>query len=111
MSIAELYNVPKSVGDLETWSFANAAHHRDIIRVIFQTQGIQLAEFVIDPFSPMDMTWGRLHQVMHEQMDAVLGIAGDDLSDVPWRDQEAMGEWIFSHASQHLQAANILGVA
>lgn len=111
MSIAALYNIPVSPEQLAQWSFVNAAAHADIVRLIFQISGKQLDQFVLDPFDPQDAgTWLYQHQIMHQQMDAVLGISGYDLTDVDFTNQGILAGWIASHAVEHVQAANILGV-
>ena len=114
MSIAALYNIPTNEAQLAQWSFVNAAQHADIIRLIFQTRGQQLDAFVLDPFDPQDpasmQTWAYQHQVMHQQMDAVLGISGYDLTEVDFTNQGVLAGWIASHALEHVQAAQILGV-
>ena len=114
MSLAGLWNVPANESQLAQWSFDNAAQHADIIRVIFKNTGKQLDSYVIDPFdaaSPEQMgAWLYQHQTMHQQMDAILGIAGYDLTEVNFLDQSMLGGWIQAHALEHQQAAQILGL-
>ena len=114
MSLAALYNIPSSGPQLSQWSFVNAAAHADIVRLIFQRTGQQLDSFVLDPFDPQDpdsmQGWLYQHQTMHQQMDAILGIQGYDLTDVDFSNQGILAGWITSHALEHTQAAQILGV-
>lgn len=114
MSLAGLYNVPQDQLQLAQWSFINASAHADIVRVIYQRTGEVLQSYVLDPFDPTNPTsmqnWLYQHQLMHQQMDAVLGIAGYDLLDVDWTDRGQFAAWIDSHASEHLQAGQILNL-
>jgi hypothetical protein len=111
MSLAALFNVPQTQDQLAQWSFVNAAAHADIVRVVFQNRNTALASYVLDPINPDDLeTWLYQHQVMHQQMDAVLGIAGFDLLDVDWTDRGQFAAWIQSHASEHVQAGQILNL-
>jgi hypothetical protein len=111
MSLAALFNVPQTEDQLAQWSFVNAAAHADIVRVVFQNRNTVLASYVLDPINPDDLeTWLYQHQVMHQQMDAVLGIAGYDLLDVDWTDRGQFAAWIASHANEHLQAGQILNL-
>ena len=113
MAIAALLNIPNTPETTAVWSFSHAAHHRDINRVIYQTQKIALPEFVLDPFDPNSLdfqNWLYLHQNMHTNQDNVLGISGFDLTDVTWSDKGQLASWIQLHENEHFQAGNILGI-
>ncbi|MBU6232206.1 hypothetical protein KGP36_06185 [Patescibacteria group bacterium] len=45
-----------------------------------------------------------LHQQMHDDMDAVLGIAGNDYSIPPTDNRTQMETFYFQHADEHRQA-------
>lgn len=113
-SIASLYNVPTTLAEQSTWSFLHRSHHEDINRAVFEQLGIQLPEYILDPFFPEDpdgfQVWLDQHQNLHQVMDAALGIAGFDLSDVEWKDVNVRTGWIFLNAQEHIQAADILGI-
>ena len=110
-AIAALYNVPSNEFELNSWAFAHAAHHRDINRTIYIATGVELAEYVLDPFNPQNIgVWLYQHQVMHQNQDEVLGISGYDLLEVDWRDKDQLAGWILLNATEHMQAANILRI-
>lgn len=109
--LAGIFNVPATVDERSTWSFVHAAHHRDINRVIFQAVGTELPEFVLDPIDPANsQVWAYQHQVMHQNMNRVLGISGQDLTAVDWTNPLALAGWIFDHAQEHYQAAQVLKI-
>jgi hypothetical protein len=109
--VAGLANVPSTDDELNTWSFAHAAHHADINRVIFQLTGLTLASYILDPLDPNNaQTWLYQHQDMHEAQDAILEIQGFDLLDVNLSDKNEFAGWIFANFNEHLDAANILGI-
>lgn len=109
--LATLNSLPATPEEFATWSFSHSSHHRDIIRVIYQTTSQRLDEYVLDPFNIDDMgNWPYLHQVMHQQFNAVLGLAGFDLSEVDWRDDDLIRSWINQHANEHYRAGAILGL-
>ena len=111
MAVASLFEIPKSAGDLQVWSFANAAHHRDINRVVYELQQVQLPDFFLDPFDPSDMDdWLYQHQQMHNAQNAVLGIAGFNLLELNWRDPEELLNWMEQHALEHVAAGQILNL-
>ena len=113
MSLGQLWNAPRTPQALAEWSFANAAHHADIVRVIFQTTGQVLSSYVLDPFSPGDAgfdTWLYQHFAMHQQMDAILGIQGYDLTDVDPTSRQLTEIWVAAHAVEHMQAGQKLNL-
>lgn len=112
MALAALYNIPATEPEFMSWAFAHAAHHRDIIRAIYQNTGVSLQEFVLDPFDPKNpQTWLYQHQIMHKDMDAVLGISGYDLLDVDFQNRDNFAGWVWLNADEHRQAALGLGPA
>ena len=109
--VAGLFNVPSDDPELLTWSSIHATHHRDINRVIFQLLGTTLDEFILDPFNPGDAgEWLQNHQIMHQQMDALLGLSGYNLLAVDMTNREQFSNWVFLNADEHFKAANILGI-
>lgn len=111
MSLATLSQVPENPADFQAWSFSNAASHRDIFRLIFQTLGIRLDEYVLDPFDPQDMgNWVNLHQVMHKAQNQALNLAGYDLAGIDWQVPQNVRWWILAHADEHRRASTALGL-
>lgn len=115
MALAQLISTPQSPFELQAWGFANMAHHRDIIRQIQATKGISLQILdagTLDPNDPDGYEAFLLNnETMHLQMDAALGVAANNLSYVDWQDPNALAQWIFLHAQEHIKAAQMLGVA
>jgi hypothetical protein len=86
------------------------AHHRDIIRIIYEVFHIALPEYLLDPIDPDNPgSWSDLHQAMHNQMDAILGISGFNL-DIDFKDKNTFGSWVFLNAQEHREAADILEI-
>lgn len=110
-AIASIFNVPSTQNELDIWSFAHAAHHRDINRAIYQLVQVVLPEYVFDPINPHDIeVFLYQHQDLHQRMDALLGIEGNDLLDVDFRDKNELAGWIWLNSSEHYQAAQILEI-
>lgn len=109
MSIAGLFNVPRTPEELNQWSFAHAANHRDIIRVIYELAAIALPEYLLDPLDPTNPgVWERQHQTMHQEMNALLGLEGFDLLGIDWDDQNKLAAWIQLNAVEHRAASDFL---
>lgn len=121
-SLAALWNLPTTPAEFAIWTFNHAVTHQDINRFIglkfapngTPGTGLTLPSYVLDPLDPDDpnmvLTWAYQHQIMHWNQNQVLGIAGQDLTGVDWRDAEALAGWIQDHSSEHVQAAQILGI-
>lgn len=87
------------------------AHHRDIIRRIREVKGYRLEEYIIDPIDMGDpAAMLRNHQAMHNDMNAVFGLSGNDLLEVDFRDVEQLAAWIFFNFNEHQQVSKITGV-
>lgn len=109
MSIAALFNVPRTDTELQQWAFAHMANHRDIIRVLYQVLGVALPEYALDPVDPFNTgDWERLHQTMHQQMNFLLDTQGFDLLGVDWKDENKLSAWIALNAVEHRTASDIL---
>lgn len=111
MAIANLANVPADDRTFAQWSFAHAAHHRDINNAILAQAGVRLQLFPLDPVDPENPgPWLDQHQELHNAQNAVLGIAGNDLLDVDWRNKGQREAWIFLNFSEHQRAGQILEI-
>lgn len=112
MSVAQLFNVPRSPLETNEWSFANADSHALIIEAILAKYGKTLESFVLDPLPQLDIpTFLLRHQAMHNAFDLILGIAGNDYTNLDFSGKGAQpdSDW-FQHASEHVQAHTILGI-
>jgi len=109
MALAALFNVPTKSEELNQWSFAHMASHRDIIRVIYEKGKIALPEYCLDPVNPDDTgTWTRLHQQMHADMNSALSLAGYNLLGLDWHDENKLAAWIQLNALEHRAASDLL---
>lgn len=109
--LAQLYNLPTNDRKLAEFSFANSDHHTRIVSGVLKQKGISLPDYVLDPIAMFDVSNFFLrHQDIHNRQNAALGIAGNDLSFVDFKNPNQLQAWIWLHASEHLQAAQILGI-
>jgi hypothetical protein len=109
--LASLANVPGTDAERAQWSFAHAAHHRDIAAKIYLLVKIALPEYILDPLDPNDTgQWEYQHQQMHDNENAVLGIEGQDLTGIDWKNPNELSQWVQLNFSEHYQASNILEI-
>jgi hypothetical protein len=109
--IASLFNVPSTDEERAQWAFAHMAHHRDINLRIYTLVKVALPEYVLDPIDPNNVgTWEYQHQLMHDNQNQILGIDGQDLTGLDWKNENELAAWVQLNSSEHLQASDILGI-
>lgn len=109
--LADLYNVPSTDQERSQWAFAHMAHHRDINAKIYLLMKLALPEYVLEPIDVNDTgTWEYQHQLMHDDFNQILGIQGQDLTGIDWKDQNLLAGWVFLNSSEHYQASAILEI-
>lgn len=107
--LANLFNVPRTEDERAAWSFSHMAHHRDINAAIYRLLAVALPEYILDPIDPNDSgQWEYQHQLMHDNENAILGIQGQDLTGIDWKNPQILEAWVFLNANEHYQAAEIL---
>ncbi len=109
--LANLANVPVSDQERSEWAFAHMVHHRDIAERIYVLTKLALPEYILDPIDPNDTgTWEYQHQLMHDNQNQLLGIDGQDLTGLDWKDQNLLAAWVQLNFVEHYQASAILEV-
>jgi hypothetical protein len=109
--LANLYNTPITDDQRAAWAFSHMAHHRDINARIYLLIKVALPEYILDPINVNDTgQWEYQHQLMHDKQNQILGIQGQDLTGVTWKDQRLLDAWIWLNASEHYQASAILEI-
>jgi hypothetical protein len=111
MGVADLFNAPKTDREVAAWSFAHMAHHRDLNAQVFKLHNILLPEYVLDPIVPASIQgFLNLHQIMHNNLDLILGVSGNDLSQVDWDNVSEREGWIYLNATLHVAEAQKAGI-
>lgn len=109
--LAGFYNTPDDEQSLKWFSFINQDSHQRIVDQIYTNTGDNLQVYPMDPIPLFDISaWAYNHQNMHNDMNAVLGFAGNDLTDVDFSRPDLIRNWIWLHAIEHVQAENALGI-
>lgn len=110
--LATLYNIFSEARGKSQFSLANADHHIRVNDAIFGAYSLLLPYYVLDPIPSSEAlnAWLWNHQDVHNQMNAVAGVTGNDLTTVDFRDTDQVASWVWLHADEHMQVANILGV-
>ena len=111
MSVANIFNVPTSPEELEQWSTLHMILHRSENAAILAQYQTVLEEYVLDPIDQTpNSAWFQQHQLMHDNIDAILNIAQFNLINVDWSNTAQRIGWIQGHAQLHQQETDALGV-
>lgn len=113
MSLATLQNEPSTHDEatFAEFSFSNQDSHNKIVNAVFSQKGISLPIYTLDPIPLFDMgVWLRNHQQMHNDMNGVTGVSGNDLSSVDWNNEEQKSYWMQLHWAEHQQNEQALGI-
>lgn len=112
MALPTLLNQPQSLDDLSVFSFENNNSHVKIADGIRALAQVTLPFYVLDPIPEKEIgTWLYNHQAAHNAQNAILGITGNDLTDVDFNKPDQLAAWIANHFDEHYQAHQILGLA
>jgi len=112
--LATLFNIFQDQVGMSQFAFANADLHDRQNAAILQRYSVSLPAYVLDPISLENTgleNWLQIHQDIHTRTNSILGIAGNDLSDVDFRNPNQVASWIWLHAQEHVQASNKLGLS
>lgn len=109
--LATLFNIPRGPDSLNQFAFNNDAEHLHIIDAIQSQFGVTLERYIINPIVVSDTNdWARRHQIMHNQMNNVLGIGGLDLTGVDFTNEKVTEAWIQIHVKEHYLANLLLKI-
>lgn len=100
--------------DLTGWSFFwwnNWIDHQEIQQAIQKQTGMNDTIYVIIPWD-QDAADSLLekHQQYHDDMNDALGLGGQDLSNVDFKNPQAIRAWAWLHYQEHLAAHEALGI-
>lgn len=111
MSLPNLLNVPTDQAGFNFFSQNDDDLHQRIIDEIQNQHNITLTRYILNPIPSFDLqSWLRREQQAHNDMNAVFGFQGVDLTDVDFQKKEEVNSWIQLHFSEMQQIASELGI-
>ena len=111
MSVADIFNVPSNDQELAAWSNLHMIWHRSMNLAAFEQFNVALPEFILDP-ADFSSRSGFLqnHQTMHDNLDALYGVASYNIIDVDMTDPSQRAGWFAAHAELTRSESNAAGV-
>jgi hypothetical protein len=111
MSLATLFSTIRTPADLAEFTFSNNADHIDISAAILAQKKMMVINLVLEPLDPQAIqVWLLNHQAVHVQQTGILGVDGQDFTNLNLQDRESLLEWVFEHATEHRNMRAALGM-
>lgn len=111
MSLNQLLFLPENDRDLKAWFFYHQAEHLRIRTAIQQQGHLNLPIYVLDPVDMQHIDrWLNDHQSAHNDFNAALGLASNDLTSVNFSDRLQRNAWAFYNYEEHLAACQALKI-
>lgn len=93
------------------WTLHHSEDHKEIIQAIQAQKGISLTQYQIEPYNKHDEGgWLLRHQALHDDMNGVLGLAGNDLQNIDISTEDGRKEMELMHFREHQNARQALGI-
>ena len=111
MPLANLWRPQPGLDGWEVYWFNNWIDHQEIQQAIEKQLKVNQVIYIIQPWDNTDAA-GILqrHQQFHNDMNAALNTAGQDLSELDVKDQAAVQAWVYQHYLEHQQVREALGI-
>jgi len=114
VSLAQLQYPPPTERGMDEWLHAHVRHHEALIQAINEKFGTSLT--ISQPIWPVDVKdknqmaiWGRAHLTLHNEMNDILNIPGQDISAPDFSDKRKADGFFFTHQMLHQAAAQLCG--
>lgn len=115
MPLAQILYPPPTDQGWEEWLHNHVRQHEALIAALNETRGSSLS--IPIPIYPVDVksksqmqVFNRAHLDLHNEMNQLLGIPGQDISAPDFKDQKALDGWLYTHHSMHLSASQLCGL-
>jgi len=106
MSLIQIILPPPTDHGFDEWTFNHWQHHEAIRWAAQQKFKTSLDTSNIWPVSIKDIdVWLRVHQDLHNAMNAVFKVQGNDLTTVDWRDAKQRQGFFFLNWQEHRSCA------
>ena len=111
MGLPDLFYPPDGADGWREFWFNHFQDHLEIVQAIQKKAGIPLTVYIITPWNDQDAeSILESHQQYHNDMDQVLGIAGNDLSSVDFKKANELKSWVYLNYQEHMSAHSILDI-
>ncbi len=111
MPLPLIVEPPSDERGFDSWAYAHAVDHLEIITAITRTQNITLPQYQLWPFNPSDVSgWLEQHARAHNDMNQQMGTPGNDLENVDFQDDQQAKTWFYLQYEEHLNVRQKLSI-
>lgn len=109
--LAAVLNIPETEEQWSIWSYNHRLSHNAIRAAILAQYNVNLDDYQIDPIGTDDIVaWLDRNSQLHDDMNAVLKLQGQDLQDVDLKDKNQKQAWVWLHYLEHNTAEQKLNI-
>lgn len=109
--LANLRNEPWDFDRFQAYAFSNQEEHQELTEAIQKSLGITVPIISFYPIIQSSLgAWLWQHQTMHSQLAEVLNVAGNDISQLDFKDTRSIQAWTDLHFNEHYVFRERLGI-
>lgn len=109
--LPQLIAVEKGDDNFNQWAYAHYQDHIEIKEAIQTQKHLNLQIQEIDEINWDDVYgWLERHQLMHNDFNGVLNLAGNDLTSVDFQNEGQRATWMWLNFREHQIARQVLGI-
>jgi hypothetical protein len=103
VSLAGIMDIDRGPGGLDRWGLSHAEHHQLVSEKLNSGANPAGVEFyILNPIDPhFIQDWLLQHQKSHDAINAALGVIGNDLQAVDFRDRRQVRAWLDLNFAEH----------
>ena len=114
MPLPLILEIPNDPRGWDSYSFAHQLDHTEIQEAVQKQKSINLPVLELYPVDPQNKEafaiWADLHAQAHDDFNSVLGIPGNDLTNLDLKDPASVRTWLFMNFQEHQNARQVLGI-
>ena len=102
---------PSDERGFDSWAYAHAIDHLEIITAITRTQGVTLPQYPLWPVNVKDIDgWLEQHERAHNDMNQIMQTPGNDLSSVDFKNNAQAKAWFWIQYGEHQNVRQKLAI-
>ena len=109
--LAQTIYPPPGEAGWKYWAFVHGQTHAQIVQGAGKL-GLQLFQYQLDPIAPWDLKgWLLRHQAAHSDANQLLGLRGNDLQSVDFKDPKELRQWMYYNWQEESAICTRLGIS